>query len=541
MKDLDQKRRTALVSKELSRYNIDIAALSETRLLDDGELEERASGYTFFWRGKPQDARRESGVGFAIKSGLVKQLVNRPTGIGDRILHVRIQIDRNLYATMISVYAPTMMNDVAVIESFYSDLNQLLSKIPSSDKIFLLGDFNARVGMDYTTWKGVVGRHGVGNSNSNGLLLLSTCATHQLVITNTLFRLKDKFKTSWMHPRSHHWHLLDYVITRKKDQQDVKITRAMRGAECWTDHRLIRSKLNLVIRPKINVRNQKPQKRFDVRKLQGDEQMQQRLNSELSQAHFEQTYQNGEAHWAAFKDSTFKVVEDVVGFSKRKHQDWFDENDNEISALLEQKNAAYRAWLSDPLSERKHVAFKNLRLKAQIDLRKMRNNWWINKSAELQQFFEEHDSKSFFNALKEVYGPTAPARSPLRSADGCLLTDDGAVMDRWREHFQELFNRPSLADPDVVTRIPQHPVVNEMDDPPTVDEIRKAITHLRSGKAPGQDGIPPEIYKVAEPTITPRLHALFTQLWTEGEVPQDFKDAQITCIYKKEGRQVRLQ
>ena len=53
------------------------------------------------------------------------------------------------------------------------------------------------------------------------------------------------------------------------------------------------------------------------------------------------------------------------------------------------------------------------------------------KAAELQQFFEEHDSKSFFNALKEVYGPTASARSHLRSADGeCLLTDDSAVMDR---------------------------------------------------------------------------------------------------------------
>ena len=96
-------------------------------------------------------------------------------------------------------------------------------------------------------------------------------------------------------------------------------------------------------------------------------------------------------------------------------------------------------------------------------------------------------------------------------------------------------NRPSSADPDVVTKIPQRPVVHAMDTPPTVDEIRKAIAHLRSGKAPGQDGIPPEIYKVAETTITSRLHALFTQLWTEGEVPQDFKDAQITCIYKRKG------
>ena len=147
---------------------------------------------------------------------------------------------------------------------------------------------------------------------------------------------------------------------------------------------------------------------------------------------------------------------------------------------LNKKNAAYRAWLSDPLSEGKHVTFKNLRLKVQTDLRRMQNNWWTDKAAELQQYFEEHDSKSFFNAIKEVYGPTTPARSPLRSADGeCLLTDDSAVMDRWREHFQELLNRPSSADPDIVTKIPQRPVVYAMDNPPTVDEIKKAIAHLR--------------------------------------------------------------
>ncbi|KAL8588828.1 hypothetical protein ACOMHN_011544 [Nucella lapillus] len=48
------ERRTALIAKELSRYNIDIAALSKTRLADEGPVAEPKGGYTF-WKGKDQD------------------------------------------------------------------------------------------------------------------------------------------------------------------------------------------------------------------------------------------------------------------------------------------------------------------------------------------------------------------------------------------------------------------------------------------------------------------------------------------------------
>ena len=65
-----------------------------------------------------------------------------------------------------------------------------------------------------------------------------------------------------MHPRSKHWHLLDYVITRACDVADVHLTRVMRGAKCWADHRLVVSKFQLKLRPPI--RKQRPQKRLNV-------------------------------------------------------------------------------------------------------------------------------------------------------------------------------------------------------------------------------------------------------------------------------------
>ena len=71
-------RRTALVAAELRRYNIDIAAISETRLPGEDSLTEMGEGYTFFWKGLSPDAPRLHGVGFAIKSDLLRRLPETP-------------------------------------------------------------------------------------------------------------------------------------------------------------------------------------------------------------------------------------------------------------------------------------------------------------------------------------------------------------------------------------------------------------------------------------------------------------------------------
>ena len=114
----------------------------------------------------------------------------------------------------------------------------------------LLGDFNARVGKDQQVWKKIIGKDGTGKVNSNGEMLLTKCAEHGLTITNTLFRQKDSFKTSWRHPRSGHWHLIDFIIVRQDDATDVHVTRAMKSTDaCWTDHRLILSKMKIQIQP----------------------------------------------------------------------------------------------------------------------------------------------------------------------------------------------------------------------------------------------------------------------------------------------------
>ena len=95
---------------------------------------------------------------------------------------------------------PTMTNPDEVKDKFYDDLGNIISATPRTDKHILLGDFNARVGTDHQTWEVVIGSEGVDKCNSNGLLLLRKCAEHDFLITNTVFKLPNWNKTSWMHP-----------------------------------------------------------------------------------------------------------------------------------------------------------------------------------------------------------------------------------------------------------------------------------------------------------------------------------------------------
>ena len=119
------QRRTALVSRELDRYKVEIAALNETRLADEGLLNEVGGGYTFFWSGRKEEERREAGVGFAIKSHLVSKLSGLLKGINDNLITLRLPSSGKRHATIVSAYAPTMANPDEVKDRFYDDLDCL--------------------------------------------------------------------------------------------------------------------------------------------------------------------------------------------------------------------------------------------------------------------------------------------------------------------------------------------------------------------------------------------------------------------------------
>ena len=121
-----------------------------------------------------------------------------------------------------------------------------------------------------------------GACNSNGELLLSFCAEQQMTVSNTLFQMPDKWFYSWQHPRSKRYHLLDYALVRQSDTQDIISTRIMRGADCSTDHFLVRTICKFHIKPMRRRTKASVTKKVNVRSLVDDYEVQTKFQEALT-------------------------------------------------------------------------------------------------------------------------------------------------------------------------------------------------------------------------------------------------------------------
>ena len=531
-------RPTAIVGRTLKAYNIDICALSETRLSGENIISEQGAGYTFFLKGRSENLTPQlHGVGFAIRTKLIECLNDKvPIGINERLMTMSLPIQRgNLH--IISAYAPTLSQSDEVKEQFYDQLNKTLDKIPPTDKLLLLGDFNARVGTDSEGWEGVIGKHGVGGENSNGTSLLSLCSQREFVITNTMFQQAKHCKTSWMHPGTKEWHLIDYAITRQRDVKDVLHTKAMCGSSNWSDHKLVKCALAFQSKKPLRHKAKISTRKLNINKLASPE-TRYKLANNLSEA-FSNTAISDDTSdntWANLCKITRQVSENVLGFSYRKHRDWFDENDQFIQPLLKELHDLKCQLLLDKNNSVLNDTFHEKKKTVQSRLHDMQNSWWIARAEEIQTAADKRDYKSFWQGLKAIYGPKYQSYPSIKSKDGeTLITDPKGILNRWVEHFDSVLNQPSTFDMGVLDKLPHWNVNPDLAIPPSLKEVEDSIKQLSSGKAAGADGIPPDVFKHGGPAMAEQLHKLFTQSWNEGKVPQAFKDADLIHLYKNKG------
>ena len=119
----------------------------------------------------------------------------------NRIISARFQ-GKPFNITVIQVYAPTSNVKEAEVEWFYEELQDLLELTPKQDVLFIIGDWNAKIGSQETP--GVTGKLGHGVQNEAGQRLIELCQENALVIANTLFQQHKRRLYTWTSPDGQH-------------------------------------------------------------------------------------------------------------------------------------------------------------------------------------------------------------------------------------------------------------------------------------------------------------------------------------------------
>ena len=139
--------------------------------------------------------------------------------------------------TVIQVYAPNSNPEEAEVEWFYEDLQDLLELTPKKDVLFILGDWNTKVGSQETP--GVTGKFGLGIQNEVGQKLTEFCQENTLVIAITLFQQHKRRLYTWTSPDGQQRSQIDYILCSQRWRSSIQSAITRPGADCGSHHELL--------------------------------------------------------------------------------------------------------------------------------------------------------------------------------------------------------------------------------------------------------------------------------------------------------------
>ncbi|XP_076036093.1 uncharacterized protein LOC143022042 [Oratosquilla oratoria] len=199
---------------------------------------------------------------------------------------------------------------------------------------------------------------------------------------------------------------------------------------------------------------------------------------------------------------------DTFGKRERQNPDWFKAEITKLEPAIAAKRKALLNYKREP-SEKTLAALRKFRNDAQRLARFSANDYWLNLCQSIQLFADCGNIRAMYDGMKKAFGPSITKIAPLKTASGGTITDRGKQMERWVEHYQELYSKENFVSTTAVEICKALPLMEELDVPPSIDELKKAIDSLASGKAPGNDGITPEVVKAGKSTaLHHHLHEL---------------------------------
>ena len=243
----------------MARMNINILGISELKWTGMVRLNSD-DHYISYCR---QEPLRRNGVALIVN----KRVLNAVLGCdlkNDRMISVCFQ-GKQFNITVIQVYAPTSNAEEAEVEWLYEDLQDLLELTPQKDVLFIIGDWNAKVGGQEIP--GVTGKLGLEIQNEAGQRLTEFCQENMLVIANTLFQQHKRSLYTWTSPDGQYRNQIDYIPCSQRWKSSMQSPQTRPGADCGSDHELLIAKFRLTLK---KVGKSSREFRYDLNKIPYD-------------------------------------------------------------------------------------------------------------------------------------------------------------------------------------------------------------------------------------------------------------------------------
>lgn len=502
---------------------VDVVGMSEMRVEGEENGRDLGGGYVLAYRGIDAGIRKH-GVGF-IFGPKIAPFIQEVRGISERLIVGTFKIKKKKYR-LYQVYAPQQGHPEEEKEGFMDLLEESVEGGDVDNMVHLLmGDFNARVGKRRSEVERILGTHGEDERNPEGERLVDFCMRRSLKIMNGFFKHRESHKFT-----RYRWNkntesfdqksIIDYFIV--SDYRMVENVKVLPGVSFDSDHRVVVARLR-VQEAKWQVGEKRKVIRVEALKEQGKrEEYVEKIKEKLTDV--QEINMN-------LQETIGKAAEETLGVrwfggTRKKHTMWWNE---EVKKAVSEKNKKMRRWLKGR-TEQRRAEYVIARNRAEIVKREAKRSVMESMAEELREDVEGGKKKIF--KLAKTYKKSKKKLYSIKNKDGEVLTEQVEVNERWAEYFEELLNAEEEGNGEEEQYERDE---LEEENPITREEYEEAMSKMKNGKAPGEDGIAIELIKEGGEELKGKIVELFNKCWMEGVVPDRWGKIVILPIYKGKG------
>ena len=220
-----------------------------------------------------------------------------------------------------------------------------------------------------------------------------------------------------------------------------------------------------------------------------------------------------------------------AGNKKHVHKEWITTETLKLIEERKGKKAEMNNSRTRAQKARSQKEYSETNRKVKKGVKMDKRNFVDRLAKEAEEAAYQGNMRELFAIIKKLSGKFRKPERPVKDKDNKNIPNEEQQRNRWKEHFEELLNRPEPSNPPDIQPADKDLIIDCKT--PTKEEIRTAIKQLRNGKAAGPDGIPVEALKTDLETSVEMLHPLFVKIWEEEQIPSEWKEGYLIKIPKK--------